>query len=208
MINYVIFSSLLRIISMLFLINKIFYSLIFLSMSLLLLFLTGLIEGFVIDRYFYYDRIGIVLVILSVWVRILILYSRYKIKRFKEFFNTFSFLVIGLILILCISFFCGGYLIFYFFFEVSLIPTLLIIIGWGYQPERFQSGIYFLFYTLTASLPLLLLIVYMNLKKGGLSFFFGEVIYTGGYGVMSFILIGLIGIIAFIVKLPIYYVHL
>jgi NADH-ubiquinone oxidoreductase chain 4 len=51
------------------------------------------------------------------------------------------------------------YLFFYFMFEASLIPTLLIIIGWGYQPERLQAGVYFLFYTLTVSLPLLLAIM-------------------------------------------------
>jgi NADH-ubiquinone oxidoreductase chain 4 len=31
--------------------------------------------------------------------------------------------------------------------------------GWGYQPERLQAGIYFLFYTLRVSLPLLLAIM-------------------------------------------------
>ncbi|CAB0028941.1 unnamed protein product [Trichogramma brassicae] len=37
-----------------------------------------------------------------------------------------------------------------------LIPTLMLIIGWGYQPERIQAGIYLLFYTLFVSLPLLM----------------------------------------------------
>jgi NADH-ubiquinone oxidoreductase chain 4 len=41
------------------------------------------------------------------------------------------------------------------FFESRLIPTLFFILGWGYQPERVQAGIYLLFYTLLASLPLL-----------------------------------------------------
>jgi NADH-ubiquinone oxidoreductase chain 4 len=44
---------------------------------------------------------------------------------------------------------------FYLFFEISLIPTLILILGWGYQPERIQAGIYLLFYTLVASLPIL-----------------------------------------------------
>ena len=35
------------------------------------------------------------------------------------------------------------------------MPTLFLILGWGYQPERVQAGIYLLFYTLLASLPLL-----------------------------------------------------
>jgi NADH-ubiquinone oxidoreductase chain 4 len=41
-----------------------------------------------------------------------------------------------------------------------LIPTLFLILGWGYQPERVQAGIYLLFYTLLASLPLLVGILF------------------------------------------------
>ena len=33
---------------------------------------------------------------------------------------------------------------FYLFFERRLIPTLFLILGWGYQPERLQAGIYLL----------------------------------------------------------------
>jgi NADH-ubiquinone oxidoreductase chain 4 len=35
-----------------------------------------------------------------------------------------------------------GLLSFYIFFESRLIPTLLLILGWGYQPECVQAGIY------------------------------------------------------------------
>jgi NADH-ubiquinone oxidoreductase chain 4 len=49
---------------------------------------------------------------------------------------------------------------FYLFFESSLIPTVFLILGWGYQPERLQAGIYLLFYTLLASLPILVGIFY------------------------------------------------
>ena len=39
--------------------------------------------------------------------------------------------------------------------------------GWGYQPERVQAGIYLLFYTLLASLPLLvaILFIYSSLRS-------------------------------------------
>jgi len=36
-----------------------------------------------------------------------------------------------------------------------LIAALFLILGWGYQPERVQAGIYLVFYTSLASLPLL-----------------------------------------------------
>lgn len=84
----------------------------------------------------------------------------------------------------------------------------MIILGWGYQPERLQAGIYFLFYTLTASLPLLILIIYLYFNFGSLSFYYSIFIkgYSGRAGL--YLILGLMGIIAFLVKLPIYFTHL
>jgi NADH-ubiquinone oxidoreductase chain 4 len=87
------------------------------------------------------------------------LLASFKILIGKEIFSLFNFLVIILIFILLLTFSVGEYLYFYFFFEASLIPTLIIILGWGYQPERLQAGVYFLFYTMSVSLPLLLLVI-------------------------------------------------
>lgn len=54
-------------------------------------------------------------------------------------------------------------------FEATLIPTLLIITRWGYQPDRIQAGTYFLFYTLAGSLPLLVALLSLINKTGTLS---------------------------------------
>jgi NADH-ubiquinone oxidoreductase chain 4 len=54
-----------------------------------------------------------------------------------------------------------GLLLFYVLFESRLIPTLFLILGWGYQPEPIQAGVSLLFYTLLASLPLLVGILYI-----------------------------------------------
>lgn len=59
---------------------------------------------------------------------------------------------------------------FYIFFEGSLIPIYLLIVGWGYQPERLQAGIYLLLYTIFASLPLLISVIYTGSVIGGYSF--------------------------------------
>ena len=42
---------------------------------------------------------------------------------------------------------------------------------WGYQPERVQAGIYLLFYTLLASLPLLVGILFVYNSLGSLCLF-------------------------------------
>lgn len=43
---------------------------------------------------------------------------------------------------------------FYFFFERSLVPTLVLVMGWGYQPERISASYYMIIYTVSCSIPL------------------------------------------------------
>lgn len=73
----------------------------------------------------------------------------------KQSSERFSILCVMLGLILIVAFRTSSILSFYIFFEASLIPTFLLVLGWGYQPERLQAGLYLLLYTITASLPLL-----------------------------------------------------
>jgi NADH-ubiquinone oxidoreductase chain 4 len=92
--------------------------------------------------------------------------------------------------------------IFYLFFESSLIPTLLLILGWGYQPERLQAGVYLLFYTLLASLPLLVGIFYL------INYSFSLSLYLLKDVSVFYDLFYLCIIFAFLVKIPIFLVHL
>jgi formate hydrogenlyase subunit 3/multisubunit Na+/H+ antiporter MnhD subunit len=64
-----------------------------------------------------------------------------------------------------------------------LIPTLFLILGWVYQPERVQAGIYLLFYTLLASLPLLVGILFIYNISGSLCLFscVGMLLWLVGY---------------------------
>lgn len=111
------------------------------------------------------------------------------------------FILYFIILFLLFSFSIFNYLFFYIFFEIRLIPILYLILGWGYQPERILAGLYLLFYTLLASLPLLLGIIFIiNLIKSLIIFNFYYLIFN------KFIYFRLI--IAFLVKIPIFLVHL
>lgn len=47
---------------------------------------------------------------------------------------------------------------FFFFFESRLVPTAVLVLGWGYQPERLQAGLQMVIYTVCGSLPLLVLL--------------------------------------------------
>lgn len=87
---------------------------------------------------------------------------------------------------------------FYIFFEIVLIPTIILITIDGKQPERLQARIYLIIYTITASLPLLIRILFL---KNNPSFTLSNII------IIKFNLILLLTI-AFLVKIPIYFTHL
>jgi len=91
--------------------------------------------------------------------------------------------------------------LFYLFFEIRLIPTLFLILGWGYQPERLQAGLYLLFYTLLASLPIIMGIFYCYFLNKTIFF---NIIYIN----YSYFIFYLCMILAFLVKIPIYFFHL
>ena len=55
---------------------------------------------------------------------------------------------------------------FFFFFETRLVPTAILILGWGHQPERLQAGLQIVIYTVCGSLPLLVLLGWVWLTNG------------------------------------------
>lgn len=154
------------------------------------------------------DFIGFRLIILRFYITILIINSSWIIIKIDYFYKYFLLGVIGLIFVLLICFSIRNLIMFYLFFEVSLIPTLFIIIGWGFQLERLQAGVYFLFYTITASLPLLLNIVFYYSNKGSFSISLINIINSFKIlGVLEYGFILRI-VLAFLVKLPIFFFHL
>jgi len=91
-------------------------------------------------------------------------------------------------------------------FECSLFPTLLLILGWGYQPERIQAGLYIIIYTIIGSLPLLLMLIFLYNTFGSLFIYF-DFIYFIDY--LNFNrLFWVFFIFAFMVKVPLYIFHL
>ena len=154
-------------------------------------------------RYFYsVDIISFGLILLRIWICTLMIIARENLLKINFFFNFFLFNILFLLIMLFITFSSINLFIFYLFFEGRLIPTLILIIGWGYQPERIQAGLYLLFYTLFASLPLLIGIFYVFYSIRGVFIYFLK--FLG----MDFYLLYICIIFAFLVKIPIYFVHL
>ena len=131
----------------------------------------------------------LVLILISLWV----FQNISTINSIKS--GSLFHLICLTLLITVVSFFLTGKtIIFYILFELRLIPTLFMVFFFGYQPEKIQASMYLLIYAVISSLPLLLLLLnsclYLNYFTGGNRFWFC-VILT----------------LAFIVKTPMYMVH-
>nr|UHA56246.1 NADH dehydrogenase subunit 4 [Risoba obstructa] len=142
------------------------------------------------------------LIMLSIWITILMIMSSENLFKTNYYVNFFLLNIMFLLLLLYLTFSVMNMFLFYLFFEGSLIPTLMLIIGWGYQPERIQAGMYLLFYTLFVSLPLLIGIFYVFNEMNCMMIYFLKFINLNMY-MLYFSMI-----LAFLVKMPMYFVHL
>nr|QZZ18210.1 NADH dehydrogenase subunit 4 [Burara oedipodea] len=148
------------------------------------------------------DMISFGLILLSIWICCLMIMASEKLYKYNFYMIFFLLNIIFLLIMLYLTFSMMNLFMFYLFFEGSLIPTLMLIIGWGYQPERIQAGMYLLFYTLFASLPLLLGIFYIFVDMNCMMMYFLKFNNYNLY-ILYFSLI-----LAFLVKMPMYFVHL
>nr|YP_010597229.1 NADH dehydrogenase subunit 4 [Polyommatus amorata]WAK98814.1 NADH dehydrogenase subunit 4 [Polyommatus amorata] len=148
------------------------------------------------------DIMSFGLILLSVWICCLMIMASENLYKDNLYISYFLVNLMFLLIMLYLTFSMLNFFMFYLFFEGSLIPTLLLIIGWGYQPERIQAGMYLLFYTLFMSLPLLMGIFYLNNEIKSL------LIYMMKFYNFNYFLLYLSMILAFLVKMPMYFVHL
>nr|YP_010165340.1 NADH dehydrogenase subunit 4 [Drosophila busckii]QRN73912.1 NADH dehydrogenase subunit 4 [Drosophila busckii]QXG19163.1 NADH dehydrogenase subunit 4 [Drosophila busckii] len=148
------------------------------------------------------DMLSYGLILLSLWICSLMLLASESVNKYNNYKNLFLLNLVILLLLLVLTFSSISLFMFYLFFESSLIPTLFLILGWGYQPERLQAGVYLLFYTLLVSLPMLMGIFYLMNKTGTMNFYLMNN-FMFNYDLLYFCLM-----CAFLVKMPMFLVHL
>nr|WOR80623.1 NADH dehydrogenase subunit 4 [Curtos sp.] len=153
-----------------------------------------------ISYFFGCDYLSFYMILLSIWICLLMVMSSEKIYFYGNYSYFFNFMVILLLVFLFLTFSSMNMFVFYLFFEMSLIPTLFLILGWGYQPERIQAGMYMFMYTLFGSLPMMISLFYIYKYIGSLDFFFI-------YSIDKFYLY-ICTITVFLIKMPMYFVHL
>nr|YP_010271178.1 NADH dehydrogenase subunit 4 [Simocephalus serrulatus]UKB87190.1 NADH dehydrogenase subunit 4 [Simocephalus serrulatus] len=152
--------------------------------------------------FFQVDTLSFLMISLSMWVVILMLIMSFYIKNLNNFSSSFFCLSLFMLAFLILSFSTSNALLFYIMFEATLVPIFLLIMGWGYQPERVTASYFLLFYTLSASLPLLLSILFVENIFFSLDFIIFNIFEESSF----FLFWGLI--LAFLVKLPVYLGHL
>nr|YP_010297317.1 NADH dehydrogenase subunit 4 [Astriclypeus mannii]UML37544.1 NADH dehydrogenase subunit 4 [Astriclypeus mannii] len=156
------------------------------------------------------DSIATPLLILSCWLAPLTLLASKGHLNESSSLNqrTFILLILLITFFLIITFASLELILFYVAFEATLIPTLILITRWGAQMERFQAGLYFIFYTLVGSLPLLISLIFLYFSSSSLSIPNLELIWNSNFSTESITIWWSLSIIAFLIKMPIYGFHL
>nr|AIW81058.1 NADH dehydrogenase subunit 4 [Cheirogaleus crossleyi] len=189
-------------------INTTLYSLMISSMTLLLLNQTDNNNNHSLT--FFSDSLSSPLLMLTVWLLpLMIMASQHHLMketwtRKKSYLSMLIFLQTFLIM----TFTATELILFYILFEATLIPTLVIITRWGNQTERLNAGLYFLFYTLIGSLPLLVALIYTQNSLGSLNMTTMTLCNQELTNSWSNGLLWMACIMAFMVKMPLYGLHL
>nr|YP_010575568.1 NADH dehydrogenase subunit 4 [Varestrongylus eleguneniensis]UZM11408.1 NADH dehydrogenase subunit 4 [Varestrongylus eleguneniensis] len=121
----------------------------------------------------------------------------YGLIIISELSSSLKFLS-GMLILFCFFFFLSSnMLMLYMFFELSMFPILIMILGFGAQIEKIGSSYYLLFYTVFCSLPFL----YVYYK----SFFYFS--YCFFDFLLSWEMMFVLSL-SFMVKFPVYFLHL
>nr|YP_007024978.1 NADH dehydrogenase subunit 4 [Apodemus latronum]ADP01741.1 NADH dehydrogenase subunit 4 [Apodemus latronum] len=156
------------------------------------------------------DPLSTPLIILTTWLLpLMLMASQNHLKKEKlALQKLYISMLITLQILLIMTFSATELIMFYILFEATLIPTLIIITRWGNQTERLNAGIYFLFYTLIGSIPLLIALIFIQNSMGTLNFNIMSLTTNTLNLLWSNNILWLACMMAFMIKMPLYGVHL
>ena len=160
------------------------------------------IEAFNVNYHLGIDGISLLLILLNSFTTVLVVIAGWQViqERVAQYLASFLFL----------SGFMNGVfsaldaLLFYVFFEATLIPMFVIIGIWG-GPNRVYAALKFFLYTLLGSLLALIALIYLYNASGGS--FALPVWYDLPLPLTAQVLIFLAFFAAFAVKVPMWPVH-
>nr|QIN90109.1 NADH dehydrogenase subunit 4 [Columbicola passerinae] len=165
------------------------------SLSILLLSF----EEFLVTKWFFVDYFSQQMVILLVWLFFVILISTVEKMKMK------FFLMNSLVFICGLFFITKSVLLIFILFELSIFPILILVLGWGAQPERIQAGFFLLAYTLFCSCPLFLMVCYSQMNGKEFIIWSSTFLSTPFFTSTLFTVFLLLG---FLSKIPIFLTHI
>ena len=122
------------------------------------------IERFNVNYHLGVDGISLWFVILTAFINVVVVIAGWEVitRRVNQYMGAFLILS-GLM----IGVFCAiDGMLFYVFFEATLIPMYLIIGIWG-GPNKIYAAFKFFLYTLLGSLLMLIALIFLYVKSGG-----------------------------------------
>ncbi|NIM41331.1 MAG: NADH-quinone oxidoreductase subunit M [Hydrogenophaga sp.] len=160
------------------------------------------IERFNVNYHLGVDGISLWLVLLTAFTTVIVVIAGWEVitERVNQYMGAFLILsgfMIGV-------FAAQDAMLFYVFFEATLIPMYLIIGIWG-GPNRIYAAFKFFLYTLLGSLLMLVALIYLYVQSGG-SFAFTDW-YALPLGGTAQTLLFFAFFAAFAVKVPMWPVH-
>jgi NADH-quinone oxidoreductase subunit M len=122
------------------------------------------IERFQVNYHLGVDGISVWFVLLTAFITIIVIIAAWEVitERVHQYMG--AFLILSGLMVGVFSALDG--LLFYVFFEATLIPMYIIIGIWG-GPRRVYAAFKFFLYTLLGSLLMLVALLYLYYKSGG-----------------------------------------
>ena len=122
------------------------------------------IERFKVNYHLGVDGIAVWFVPLTAFITVIVVISAWQVitERVNQYMG--AFLILSGLMVGVFSALDG--LLFYVFFEATLIPMYIIIGVWG-GPQRVYAAFKFFLYTLLGSLLMLVALLYLYFKSGG-----------------------------------------
>nr|UEC44176.1 NADH dehydrogenase subunit 4 [Taenia caixuepengi] len=162
---------------------------------------SSIISMVVYNGFFIFDSISFYLLVLIVFLGVYSQVMFYNILSGNV--RVYLFLSLGFTVL---SFCINHCIIFWCFYEMSMLPLLYLIFKESPYSERFLAGWYFMGYLLSTSLPLVLMLFYFSYINN--SFFFSDwvdnsAVYKLVYWVLSFVFFTKVPLIPFHTWLPV-----